>query len=49
LLETLGKFVTRVQGDSIVVLPQVPILDVSREVPNVGIVDGGNCGGAFPA
>jgi len=49
LQETLGKFVTCVWGDSIVILPRVPIMDVLIEVPNVRIVDGKDCGGALLA
>ncbi len=49
LLKALGKFVAHVWGDLVVVLPQVPILDVLIEVPNGRIVDGGDCGGALLA
>jgi hypothetical protein len=40
----IGKFATSVL---IVVLPRVPILDISTKVPNARIVDGGDCGGAL--
>jgi hypothetical protein len=43
----IGKFATNVLNDLIVVLPRMPILDISTKVPNAGIVDGRDCGGAL--
>jgi hypothetical protein len=43
----IGKFATSVLNDLIVVLPRMPILDISTKVPNARIVDGGDCGGAL--
>ncbi len=49
LPKTLDKFATCEWGKSIVVLLQVPILDVSTKVPNAGIVHGGDCEGGLLA
>jgi len=43
----ISKFATNVLNDLIVVLPRVPILDISTKVPNVGIVDGRDYGGTL--
>jgi hypothetical protein len=48
LPKTPSKFATPVWGDSIAVLPRMPILDVLVEVPNARIMDGGFCGRTLP-
>ncbi len=48
LPKTPSKFVAYVWGDSVVVLPRMPVLDVLATMPNAGIMDVGFCVGALP-